>query len=198
MACHYLYTLELAGGRWYVGTTTDRAGRLEAHLAGEGCAWTATHAPIKGEFATLERLDLSGFEARLREDMEVKRLMAAKGVDSVRGGSYSSLTLTPAQREVLELELRHANGVCLNCGQADHWTDDCPAAASDAPRGHIGKPATAVREDFCTRCGREGHAEKNCYARTTVDGDALCARCGREGHAEKNCYARTTVDGDAL
>lgn len=76
------------------------------------------------------------------------------------------------------------------------------------------------RGKTCGRCGRKGHAESQCYARTTVNGEAFrldddekgiededdaseesfdeCARCGREGHDETQCHARTKVSGEAL
>lgn len=68
----------------------------------------------------------------------------------------------------------------------------------------------------CCRCGREGHYQTDCFARTTVDGDPplsdgeepdpeeheddipFCTRCGRDGHTRKTCYARTAVDGVRL
>jgi hypothetical protein len=61
----------------------------------------------------------------------------------------------------------------------------------------------------CSRCGRDSHSVKDCFARTNVNGQALdsfdsesdssesdqgaCYRCGRSTHFAKDCYARTTV-----
>jgi len=66
----------------------------------------------------------------------------------------------------------------------------------------------------CSRCGREGHSEKKCYARTDIYGGILpiliddeseeetkpspCFRCGRNGHISTTCYAKTHVEGRSL
>ena len=70
----------------------------------------------------------------------------------------------------------------------------------------------------CCRCGRKGHYQTTCFARTTIDGDPplfdgeeaaynasesegdddgdpFCTRCGRTGHTRHACYARKGVDG---
>lgn len=76
----------------------------------------------------------------------------------------------------------------------------------------------------CLRCGREGHHQESCYARTDVDGNPLedeeddsyeeehsyseeegeeeeadvCFRCGRAGHWAGQCYARCDVNGKKI
>ena len=56
-----------------------------------------------------------------------------------------------------------------------------------------------MAEDRCTRCGREGHFVKDCYARTAVTTSVTkqptCYRCGREGHYSPDCYASKHVKG---
>ena len=78
-----------------------------------------------------------------------------------------------------------------------------------------GSRVRAANVCVCSRCGRKGHQEDTCYAKTTVDGDrfsdsegfedgsdseasedGVCRRCGRGGHSELSCYAKTTADGD--
>ena len=43
----YLYTLQLEGGKYYVGKTADVMKRFEQHKSGKGASWTRTHNPIK-------------------------------------------------------------------------------------------------------------------------------------------------------
>ena len=69
-------------------------------------------------------------------------------------------------------------------------------------------------KNLCTKCGRNNHFVKNCYATTDVDGKSLyssdeesdeesydddaCYRCGREGHYSDECYARKDVNGNFI
>jgi len=63
--------------------------------------------------------------------------------------------------------------------------------------------------DKCTKCGREGHFVKDCYAKTEVNLDessdketnkkkGACYRCGRQGHYSPDCFARTHSKGYTL
>ena len=49
------------------------------------------------------------------------------------------------------------------------------------------------------------HTVDSCYAKTTVDGDAIpsdadehCSRCGRSGHLLEECDAETTASGEKI
>jgi predicted GIY-YIG superfamily endonuclease len=54
-----------------------------------------------------------------------------------------------------------------------------------------------MAEDRCTRCGREGHFAKSCYAKTELINakQPTCYRCGREGHYSPECYASKHIKG---
>jgi predicted GIY-YIG superfamily endonuclease len=81
--------------------------------------------------------------------------------------------------------------------------------------------------DLCSRCGRDGHFIKDCYAKNDVNGNVIndessddssssssddssddeltykkstgnCYRCGRKGHYSNNCYASTHIKGYGL
>mgnify|MGYP002828498725 FL=1 len=249
MAPLFLYTLELGGGRWYVGTTAHPPRRLREHRGGRGSEWTNLHPPL-GAFSRrypLERLQCSPEEARLREDAKVKVMMLHHGVENVRGGSYSRANLSRSDVKGLLKELYHAIGGCLRCGHKSHWADKCFAATdvcgnqitddemTDDEGEEWGRPSPARRSPAvgrqsqrgrglererertprsrrrggCRRCGRVGHTEDTCYARTTVDGETLdsgpepegadcCHRCGRAGHWSADCYAKADVNGNSL
>jgi hypothetical protein len=77
--------------------------------------------------------------------------------------------------------------------------------------------------DLCNRCLRSGHFEKDCYAKTDIDGKyigdgkkrksykskvmheeiyssddeekLICYRCGRGGHYSDECFARKHIKG---
>ena len=192
----FLYTLELEHGCWYVGTTNDPSARLRDHRSGNGSAWTRTHKPIGGfsRQYPLQPLTCAGAEARLQEDAHTKKLMLAKGIELVRGGSYSRCDLTRADVVALSKELYHATNACLRCGRQSHFAADCTATRdiggnaiddessasdelmtddSDDLTCESDKSDEFASQDVCFRCGRASHYAKDCYARSTIDGRRL-------------------------
>ena len=128
----WLYVLECDDSTFYVGRTANLSQRFRQHWDGCGSAWTRAHPPIA---AVAVRPARSAFD----EDEEVKRRMLAHGVDKVRGGSYSTVVLPDEVVAVLQRELRHAQDLCLKCGDPGHWAVDCrrapprPPGAAPAP-----------------------------------------------------------------
>jgi predicted GIY-YIG superfamily endonuclease len=43
----YIYVLELRGGKYYVGKTSDVDHRFQQHKNGTGSVWTRLHPPVK-------------------------------------------------------------------------------------------------------------------------------------------------------
>lgn len=195
-----VYALECRDGRWYVGRT-DRplpADRVLEHFQGRGSEWTRRWPPV-----SLDRCwsDAGAFD----EDLRTKEYMARYGIDRVRGGSYCQLELSPEVRRVLQAELDTAARRCFRCHQPGHFVQECPLPAvpkqgadgRTAPPDEdqwivVDRPCTA-RRLFCDRCGRSGHAESSCYARSDVNGVPLdrrsaCIRCGSRGHSA--CHRR--------
>jgi predicted GIY-YIG superfamily endonuclease len=92
-----VYVLALKKGRYYVGRTLaggdgdmDRA--IKGHFEGRGGAWTNLWKPIY--IVSKHR-----GKDRLWETNEVYRLMRQHGIENVRGGRWSSLTLSPEDLE---------------------------------------------------------------------------------------------------
>ena len=55
-------------------------------------------------------------------------------------------------------------------------------------------------EDFCERCGRDGHYVSECYAEFDIEGERIidsnsCKRCGRSNHNTLNCFAKVDKNG---
>lgn len=134
----YVYTLELEGGRFYVGSTHDPVARLIEHRRsdGGGSEWTGLHKvlgyslkfPLRNlcNNTLLSVLPLQQV-ARLQEDAQVKAVMLVHGIDAVRGGSYSRPHLSREDVRALCKELFHASNGCLRCGHSSHWARDCYA-----------------------------------------------------------------------
>ena len=80
-----VYTLELEGGKWYVGSTRDLPTRIAQHYLGRGSLWTREHPPVR-----IADVVEGG---RAVEDAVTVALMARKGWRNVRGGSWCSLEL---------------------------------------------------------------------------------------------------------
>jgi len=125
----FLYTLELVGGFWYVGTTQAPSRRLKEHRDGHGAEWTKLHKPISfSKTYAMRRLkegEHDSRDTRLQEDAQVKKIMLDKGINMVRGGSYSQKLLRRDDTRALCKELFHANNGCLRCGRQNHWAKDC-------------------------------------------------------------------------
>ena len=75
-----VYTLELSGGNYYVGWTTDLNRRLYEHFNGAGAKWTKEHKPI--------RIVAVSIGDKSHENEETKKLMEIYGPDKVRGGNW--------------------------------------------------------------------------------------------------------------
>lgn len=83
-----IYTLECQGGRVYVGRCrSDRVqDRIDQHMSGNGAEFTRRYKPER-------LLDVKESENPFDEDAEVLSQMNARGINNVRGGSYSNINL---------------------------------------------------------------------------------------------------------
>ncbi|GMH87486.1 hypothetical protein TrVE_jg11593 [Triparma verrucosa] len=121
-----LYVLNLKRGFKYVGSTTNIDQRLKQHQDGKATKWTSLHETINLSETRQLPPSMSNEEARLQEDYLVKKLMLAHGIEKVRGGCYSSVTLPDCQIKALRQILNHAKDRCYNCGETGHFAADCP------------------------------------------------------------------------
>lgn len=155
--------------KFYVGKCAPNRvmDRVEEHLNGLGSRFTQEYPPtaLIKTFETDDPFD---------EDKQVLNLMREHGIDSVRGGTYSSLELATHHVDSLRLQLAHARGECFRCGQLGHAADTCPSLRQRSQR----RPFPPIRRQqhqfsvpaqnsmVCFRCGRPGHWVSSCYART--------------------------------
>ena len=210
-----VYVIALEDGCYYVGQTENLKRRLKEHAAGGAMAseWTKLHRPIEPVEAIVEHVVETVFD----EDTVTKMCMREFGIDKVRGGSYSTPYLSPAQIALLEKELIHASGACFRCKRTSHMASECYAKTDVNGNPLYAKDDDDEDEDddddiVCTRCKRTSHVSSDCYANTDAYGDpicddgddddegddAYCFRCKRAGHIASSCYARTDVSGRVL
>jgi hypothetical protein len=80
-----VYTLELEGGKYYVGYSDDVLRRIAEHWLQRGSLWTRTHRPVKVLEVVPGNLEL--------ETAKTIALMCDKGWRNVRGGPYCQLEM---------------------------------------------------------------------------------------------------------
>lgn len=170
-----IYVLQLQGGHYYVGSTSDLRRRYQEHQNGTGAEFTRRFPPMN----IFETRPSSG---PFSEDAVVKEMMARFGIDRVRGGSYSTVALSSVQRLALTQEIRGASNSCFKCGGNDHWAANCNRVYTDVfsefdseseLESWESEPESDGEDDGCFRCGRSGHWANRCYAARDVNGRVL-------------------------
>lgn len=199
-----LYILNCRCNKYYVGRTKNLVPRLEKHIKGEACSFTTVY-PVLVDNPIYQIIEgISGFD----EDKYVKIMMSKYGIDNVRGGSYSSLTLSPEERRFIERELQTAEDKCFNCSLSGHYAKNCPKIEKSSP---VSANFTFNREEledrFLLKSERSDFLKKEALKQslekreksiisvpvlsteTKVFEKRTCERCGRTSHEVKDCYA---------
>jgi len=135
-----IYALELQDGKWYIGKTTkELTTRFNEHKNGYGSQWTTKYPPIK----IIKIMDGDGID---EHNMTI-RYMKDKGIENVRGASYTGIVLKHYQQTDLEDIILGAKDKCYNCGESGHFINNCK------------KPKNIYE---CYNCGVLGHLGRNC------------------------------------
>jgi predicted GIY-YIG superfamily endonuclease len=191
----YIYVLELQGGKYYVGKTSDVDHRFQQHKNGTGSVWTRLHPPVK---IVERRHVIQGLGSAQDENNTVKDYMKMYGVDNVRGGAYTQSDLPEGFKTMIEMENRTNEDTCFKCGLPGHFSNKCPV--------------TIRKKTFsCRHCNREFASEgqvQSCQCKFaklsrlaamtklhSKKATGACYRCGRTSHYSPDCYASTHVDG---
>ena len=168
-----IYILELNGNKYYIGKTNNIHFRLESHFNNNGSEWTKKYPPKK-IIKILHNCD--DFD----EDKYTKQYMLLKGMNNVRGGSYTKIKLNDEEIKLLKKELSSASDKCYICGSNEHFANNCD---NDNDYDNIFNKLSdkleklLIEQDRCFRCHRLGHYVSECYAKVTIHGDIICDDC---------------------
>jgi len=113
-----VYVLACEKRKRYVGTYSDIQSVVQTHNSENGPEWTKKYKPVAIE-RTHENVDSED------EDRITKELMSIFGINSVRGGSYSSIELTHEQKEYLGRVTREIVKCSPHCKDKTHYVKDC-------------------------------------------------------------------------
>lgn len=93
-----LYILELEDNNYYVGITRNGLeNRIMQHFVGDGAKWTKKHDPITIYDYYMFTED---FKIEILEDTITLKLMAEKGWENVRGGSWCMVDMDKPPRKL--------------------------------------------------------------------------------------------------
>ena len=182
----FIYSLKLQSGKYYIGKTDSPNFRLQDHFDSSGSAWTKKYKPISIYQVIPDMNDHD--EQRITQEY-----MSKYGIDNVRGGPWCKVILSDEEKQFIQKLLDGENDKCYQCGSSDHFAKDCK----------IKKTKSKPTKNTCERCGRFGHSEKNCFAKTDVNGKKIideeeilsweCEFCGKEFDTEKGCAFHENV-----
>ena len=160
----FIYLLKLEQDKYYIGRTNNPERRMLEHIEsnGAGAYWTTMYKPVK---LTIIKRNADPFD----EDKYVKLYMSKKGIDNVRGGSYSASVLSPQTVRQLLNEIQNATDRCFKCNQAGHFSKDCIEEKKVTVANTPGVTSKSLAVKKCSICHQGGHNKRTCPRVTKRD-----------------------------
>jgi len=114
----YIYILKLESDKYYVGKTFNPDNRISDHFNNSGSEWTKIYKPI-------EVVEIINNCESYDEDKYTIKYMESKGIENVRGGTFSQVKLPQQQIDIINIMIKSANDNCFSCGQYGHFIQNC-------------------------------------------------------------------------
>jgi len=205
-----IYILKCEKDKYYVGRTKDLTFRIEDHFRGKGSEWTTKYKPLKIK-KLIKHCD------PFDEDKYVIMLMNEKGIDNVRGGRFSQVTLSEVNKEDIKHQINSALDNCFKCGEKSHFIRDCKLNKQNKSKNEKkdgdGDEVNSDDEEYEGENEdgddddeeeyEEGEEEYEEIEQNIItpsgyrykQKDNCCDRCGRNTHFANDCYATTHLNG---
>lgn len=187
----FIYILQLEEGKFYVGKTKNPDVRIESHFTSNGSEWTKKYKPIS---VVTVIPDCDDYD----EDKYTVQYMGKYGIDRVRGGTFCEIELNSQSMTLLLKMIQGATDKCYKCG-GDHFIKNCPI--KDFVCINIPKEKEKGNEKCdCPTSYFSSHRRKKCLLNQMITflEEDICSRCGREGHLDKECYANRHKNGYSI
>ena len=84
-----VYSLNLKGGKKYIGKTNNLGRRLDQHFSGKGAKWTQKNKPVSVNHTQKCKSEKSASKA---ETIVYKKMRDYHGSEKVRGAGYTKST----------------------------------------------------------------------------------------------------------
>jgi predicted GIY-YIG superfamily endonuclease len=202
-----VYAIELESNKYYIGRTSrDVSIRFEEHKNDCGSQWTAFYKPIK----IIEHYQS---DSQFEEDILTKKYMMKYGIDNVRGGSYTKITLDDWQIKSLEHEFKSVSDCCYKCGEKGHFANTCPSENFQGTNEELEekikdleavqnyiiniKPHQYVSSECIKRCLYEGkinYFNKSIQSLICVE----CPECNKTMRIERDAFRTSKKDPEYL
>lgn len=120
----FVYVLTLADNKYYIGKTDDVNKIHKIHFTNtidtiytpKSSLWTGIYRPLSID-VIYENTD---------DDTKITlEYMDKKGIDNVRGGSFSEIYLSKEKKDFIN-QLLNKSSRCHFCGSSDHLIENCP------------------------------------------------------------------------
>jgi predicted GIY-YIG superfamily endonuclease len=212
----FIYVLQLENNKYYIGKAFDHKKTLEDHYKIK-INWIKKYKPIN-------IIEVIPIMDDLDEDKYTIKYMKEKGINNVRGGSFSEIILDDRYINVIKKFIHETYNKCYICGD-DHFTKDCKpiytkcyCIASYLSPHNVNncllKPININKlydceDDIIEKLKdineyknineyKEYYTEKDLFNQQLCNKKYnLCKRCGRDDH-KNNCIHTKHINGTLL
>jgi hypothetical protein len=156
----YIYVLLLQDNKYYIGKTNTPYKRIQSHFNNDGSVWTKLNKPID-IYQIIPNCD--DFD----EDKYTLQYMEKYGIENVRGGSYTKVTLNTYDLNHINKILNSNNDKCIICGEFGHFANECKKKTNTSIM-NMNKPKPDIKITYA-----KTNKSKCCICSNNIDKDDL-------------------------